>query len=118
MSTTTATTERTTVPPIACRPWCVYGDGHPNETFREDQWCSSEERSIPVSHYPAVEWADEEYRPEMVTVYATEHESDAATINVSLGDTDALRLSAAEARALAAALLELVDTTELEGGSR
>jgi hypothetical protein len=24
---------------IVCAPWCRYGDGHPQEHFRADQWC-------------------------------------------------------------------------------
>src|SRR5665647_3064014 len=37
--------ERQTLPPITCTPWCTDGDGHPNEVFRADQWCRTEERA-------------------------------------------------------------------------
>jgi len=33
------TTERRTLPPIACTPWCEDGDGHPDTFIRDDQTC-------------------------------------------------------------------------------
>lgn len=32
-------TERHTVPPITCAPWCEQGDGHPDDILVEDQIC-------------------------------------------------------------------------------
>jgi hypothetical protein len=34
---------RPKAPPVECAPWCRHGDGHPNETHPDDQWCQSEE---------------------------------------------------------------------------
>jgi hypothetical protein len=33
------TTERRTLPPIVCAPWCEDADGHPDTFLREDQTC-------------------------------------------------------------------------------
>jgi hypothetical protein len=48
------TTDRPTMPPIACQPWCRYGDGHPDTYHAEDQECWSDELSSEfICVYPA-----------------------------------------------------------------
>lgn len=29
--------------PVDCAPWCAYSDGHPEELYREDQWCFTDQ---------------------------------------------------------------------------
>lgn len=38
------------MPPIVCAPWCSDGDGHPNQTGRDDQVCWGHEgRKVDLS---------------------------------------------------------------------
>jgi hypothetical protein len=53
--------ERPTVPPIECMPWCRAQDGHPNDWCRVDQVCWSEKSSLELSlelvnRYDSEEW--------------------------------------------------------------
>ena len=37
--------------PINCAPFCIDGDGHPDEGWREDQWCHGAALSISLPPY-------------------------------------------------------------------
>jgi hypothetical protein len=41
-------------PPVACKPWCIKGDGHPNEQLKADQFCISEAREVVLHAWPKV----------------------------------------------------------------
>jgi hypothetical protein len=43
------TTERHPIPPIVCEPWCIDGNGHTNETGREDQTCWGPQTYVSLS---------------------------------------------------------------------
>ncbi|MDP9115871.1 MAG: hypothetical protein M3O28_01100 [Actinomycetota bacterium] len=51
----TTTEERPSFRLVECKPWCVWGDGHPGYCLHEDQWCGSEELLIDLSLEPEVE---------------------------------------------------------------
>lgn len=44
-----------TCPPVNCKPWCVEGDGHPNERLSSDQFCISEAREVVLHAWPKME---------------------------------------------------------------
>jgi hypothetical protein len=46
------TTERHTLPPIVCTPWCEDGDGHPDNFLREDQTCWGPSTYVDLSLEP------------------------------------------------------------------
>lgn len=39
-------TTRPRCSPVECKPWCVEGDGHPNDWHTADQGCRSEIREV------------------------------------------------------------------------
>lgn len=40
------------MPAIKCTPWCVEGDGHTDEVFREDQTCWGPDAYVELSLEP------------------------------------------------------------------
>jgi len=100
--------ERQTLPPITCTPWCVDGDGHPNEVFHGDQWCHTEEQATMLTR-------DYRYRDntsEIDTVAVAVQRNPGRLPEVSLRHTapdDVAYLSPAEARQVAAALIAAAD---------
>ncbi|PQP38798.1 DUF6907 domain-containing protein [Mycolicibacterium austroafricanum] len=113
---------------VHCEPWCVDGDGHQREHYRRDQWCQGEiikvvfgledlapalpiatvDLSEPgISVYPRRDWHGLPYVA--LNVYR-EHSNEFLAI-----DTD-LRVTAAEARELAAALVDVANVIEEAGG--
>lgn len=46
-----------TLPPVACAPWCIDGEGHRDELMWEDQYCSSDEVRVDVSAMPVADTA-------------------------------------------------------------
>lgn len=48
---TTTITERKTLPPIQCQPWCVYQDGHAGEVHREDQNCYGDSLRVEMTRH-------------------------------------------------------------------
>jgi hypothetical protein len=116
-STTAPEPVVTTVPPVTCEPWCIYGDGHPDCVLAEDQTCYTEEMIVAVpTYYPSVKGSGETYFSEIVDVYAAQTSGSPAHVDLSLGESDTLKLSLSEARSIAAALIAAADLAE--GGSR
>ena len=103
--------ERQTLPPITCTPWCVDGDGHPNEVFHGDQWCHTEERATMLTRdykYP-------DHASEVDTVAVSLQRDPGRLPEVALHHTapdDVAYLSPAEARQVAAALIAAADVAE------
>lgn len=107
---------------VQCTPWCVDGDGHPNETGRVDQNCYGIDTYVDltleeIDHDPYGSYSSRlGVTPargfnQLSTVYLH-----LDLIHHELGNLDrAVRLTAAEARAFAAALLTVADTIEGEG---
>jgi hypothetical protein len=50
--TAQAATGTGTAPPVQCQPWCLAGDGHPNEWDRLDQSCWGAEHTVALSTEP------------------------------------------------------------------
>ena len=114
-----------TISPIQCAPWCVYGDGHPQQFMRGDQTCWG------ADHY--VEASTEELRAEYNgrtgerTVFPAhigpcayrgfnEHPVVYLHVDVPTRQVDvSVKLTAAEARALAAHLIEVAELIEGTG---
>lgn len=107
---------------VQCTPWCVDGDGHPNEVGRVDQNCFGSDTYVDltleeIDHDPYGTYTSRlGVTPargfnQLSTVYLH-----LDLIHHELGNLDrAVRLTAAEARAFAAALLTVADTIEGEG---
>lgn len=118
----------TTAVGVQCAPWCTDGDGHQREHFRRDQWCQGDivkvifgledlAPALPVttvdlsepgiSVYPRRDWHGLPYVA--LNVYREHHNKHLAI------DSD-LKVTVAEARELAAALLAVADCIEEAGG--
>jgi len=96
---------------VVCRPWCVVGDGHPNEICAEDQHCTGRDRRISLSlHHPAnpdfevSPWRDHNESVGHVLVYYSDERRDLE-----------VKLTPAEARQYAADILEVADELEANG---
>jgi len=103
--------ERQTLPPITCTPWCTDGDGHPNEVFRADQWCRTEERATMLTR----DYTYRDRTSEVDTVAVSVQRDPGRFPEVALRHTapdDAAYLSPAEARQVAAALIAAADVAE------
>jgi hypothetical protein len=115
MTSTTApehvvTTDRTTVPTIVCASWCRDGDGHADDLFREDQKCTSESLTFIQSLEP--KWVDIEndwHAREVETFVEQGPSHPQAVIVYEAGGEVELRLTASEARQLAAHLIACAD---------
>jgi len=108
----TTTAPRQTFPPITCREWCAEGDGHPHE-HPEDQRCVSGWDIIPLELMP--KWKDfmgawNTTEVEVQAVAGPQHPPQA--VIYSAGEDIELRLTPAEARRLAALIVEAADRLE------
>ena len=102
--------ERQTLPPITCTPWCVDGDGHPNEIGREDQWCYTGDAHIPASLHDPVKMNDGTTVPGWVSVYGQAwHHGRAPEIHLGQDEDAGMQLTVSEARQVAAALVTAAD---------
>ncbi len=111
MTATTAATGETigTRASIPCEPWCVYKDGSGEEA------CMGPSYRTPASLYPRVLMGDDGYADEWFEVYAyaSRIEPWARDVQLSLGGATALRMTADEARRVAAHLIRAA--SELDG---
>ncbi|WP_428830403.1 DUF6907 domain-containing protein [Cellulomonas endometrii] len=104
-------------PLVDCHPWCTDGDGHPAESHPADQWCPTLTTSVALSFYPSQECVDGTFAPETATVYGSgRHHLRRDEVRVDHGDTEVLRLTLDEAKALADALLATVSLMS-QGGA-
>lgn len=99
---------------VECFPWCEYGDGHPNLTSRDDQWCGTPIREVPTIAYPANKMTDGTWKTESVWVSgrAWHHQGRVSIIEIALSEGQGLEVTAAEAREIAARILEVADEME------
>ena len=104
-------TERVTLPPVTCQPWCMYGDGHPAEIFRADQWCRSEDVTTElVRDYRHRDGTKEVDSVAVFTVLFP-----GRTVEVAIdhfASDDEMFMSPAEARAIASALIAAADLAD------
>ena len=108
----TATTERATLPPVECFPWCQYGNGHPNQTLADDQTCFTAETHIPgalLVHDPGCE-DEEEYATVYAMAWAAGHRP--TQIQVGRGEDIGMQLTIDEARQVAEAILRTIATVD------
>ncbi|OZD81815.1 hypothetical protein CH260_10390 [Rhodococcus sp. 05-2256-B2] len=105
---------------IQCTPWCVDGDGHPNESSRVDQHCFGTDNYVDLSLEEFDQDSFGTYSSRLgVTPSRGSNQLPTAYMHLDLihrelGNLDrAVHLTAAEARALAAALLTVADTIEV-----
>lgn len=103
--------------PIVCAPWCEQGDGHVEETHPNDQWCYGDLAEISLSQYPLVRMSDDTYRREWVEVQLSRDRHGPSlvvlgSIAAPAGGEVEVNMLPAEARALAAALLNAAEVIE------
>jgi hypothetical protein len=104
-----ATTERRTLPPVTCEPWCVDGDGHPDEVFHDDQWCRTDETSVLLTRdYRDHESGETEVDFIAVSLQRFPGRVPEVSLRHTAPDDDAM-LTPAEARGLAALLTATAD---------
>jgi hypothetical protein len=105
----------TALPPVVCTPWCTDGTGHPDVSDSDEQFCRSASRVVDlVPTQPG-----ERTRRVLVHLYRDAHEDgigdttlEAPHVEVGGVDSDTLRLSISEARALGRMLGELADLAD------
>jgi hypothetical protein len=100
-------------PPVECKPWCVEGDGHPNEQLRADQFCISQAREVVLHAWPKVELNElGEQVPSQIAVVLTANIDEPMHIEVVLDDIAGhianFNMTCEEAHDLAIDLLLLV----------
>jgi hypothetical protein len=110
------------IAPIACTSWCKDGDGHPNETGRADQTCWGPHHYVEASTEEVLAEYDKSthtwdtYASRLgISAYRgfNQHPSVYVHNNLPAGPTGgvdtSVRLTADEARQLAAYLIEVAD---------
>lgn len=95
--------------PIVCQPWCIYGDGHRNALFADDQYCVTDELFVPISTAEPVDVSPSygDCKPERLHVYGVSdrrHPEPRIVVNVDGGAAPPLTLDEAQ---------ELVETVQL-----
>lgn len=96
------------LPPIAFAPWCEDGNGHTQQTFPDDQWCSAGYASLPLRRD----------RGE-VTVSLNRDPGEASHITLVIGKSPAgTDLTLEEARWLENHLSELLGLAKSEEAAR
>lgn len=96
-----------------CPPWCVTGERHAAEQYAADRAHLGPIEAVPMSLADALRY-DEGLRLDALEVYARQQQHGAPTVVVTHEDGCSWLppLTVGEARALAAALLEVADQTE------
>ncbi len=105
------------VDPIVCQPWCREGDGHRDALFASDQHCWSNDRVIaltvnePIDGGPTF-WRESPDPIAYAMVFLDNAPGESTSVCVGYGDRFAIKFTPAEARQLAAALLEMTNVAE------
>ncbi len=99
-----------TLPAVACTPWCVDGSGHTDAVFPEDQVCRGETVEVELTRQPLVEVGEDEWVRDVVRFYLLRHAGALmTTIEMYRGDLgETVSLAVDEAEALGDALLRAV----------
>jgi hypothetical protein len=108
-----------TTGPVRCLPWCTDGTGHLTAAEPEEQHCHSQPRRIDLGPTPA----QLSGRPPghlVIQLYRDVHRCHGSAelsfeppdVEIYPSGTEELRLSIAEARALAAVLVDLCDAAQ------
>lgn len=113
---TDATAPPTYLSPVQCQRWCAEGDGHPDATIPEDQLCTSEAVTVPLSLPQTVGRSG--HRHELtgcnVELVTDEVAGNQFTIHLDLDSQDrhdgsGMRVTPDEAEAIMLALRKMVD---------
>ena len=104
------TTERPTVSPIVCTPWCYDGGGHTDAVFAEDQTCLGE------WHFTPAEAVDGHPGQVAVLAYRGNGKQPDVAVNVEVANVcEDLHFTPAHARQFAESLLAVADELERVG---
>ncbi len=109
--TTTAAMEAmtpTSLPAVACAPWCLDGSGHTDAPFPEEQVCTGETVDVELTRLPLVEISDDVWQRDSVHLYLLRHAgAHMTTVEMYRGDLgETVSLTLDEAEALGRALLQ------------
>lgn len=117
------TTSSTTTPDAAynelaiplreCAPWCIEGDGHPDE-FPEDRYCRTRAQVVPLSLGEPYKEAGAWYLPSVDLYMSRERTEDEPKFSLVHDDLcpAGIRFTEAELRQLAGAALLLLDKAD------
>jgi len=116
LATTTRRSGDVPLPPVECFPWCVDGDGHPDQLFTSDQACTTEEHNTAALLIPRMYPGGD---PEYVSVYGTASAigCEEATVRIGRSGLADMTLTPTEARKVAKALRHVADVVEGKPGA-
>jgi hypothetical protein len=114
LKTAIAANGSSTATPVQCQPWCLAGDGHPNEWDRLDQSCWGAEHAVQLSTEPKIHLVVGGAKQQYLSAYLEKAAEDSAPSRVFIGHNGKGKTATLdEAKAFALEILVLVDT----GGS-
>lgn len=106
------------LPPIACKPWCESSDGHTSAKHPEDQYCEGPGVFVPLSQRKMVRYYEEPlWRMDAIEVHVVERNGRSVVeLNDETHGTNAstVALTPSEARTMAAALISVAEVAEGE----
>jgi hypothetical protein len=96
--------------PVTCQPWCEASDGHPNQRFREDQYCFGPEHRVPLSREPHERVGEASTEQQYLNTYLMRlADDDGPRVFIGYNDAPGRRATPQEARRFALEILVLVD---------
>jgi hypothetical protein len=100
-------------PPRACKPWCIEGDGHPDQQSSDDQFCISRAREVVLRTRPSADVNEHgDALPSQIAVVLIADIDKPTRVEIVLDDiaghTANINLTCEEAHDLAVDLLILV----------
>jgi hypothetical protein len=111
LTTALAATGSSTAPPVQCQPWCLAGDGHPNEWDPLDQSCWGAEHTVPLSTEPKIHLVVGGRKQQYLSAYLEKAAEDSAPSRVFIGHNGQGKTATLdEAKRFALEILALVDT--------
>jgi len=104
-------------PPVACKSWCIEGDGHPNQKQSADQFCIGDAREVVLRTWPKVAVSDRgDVMPSQIAVVLMADVDEPMHVEIVLDDiaghTGSFNMTGQEAHDLAIDLLLLVAQSE------
>jgi hypothetical protein len=119
LKTAIAATGSSTAPPVQCQPWCLAGDGHPNEWDRLDQSCWGAEHTVQLSTEPKIHLVVGGRKQQYLSAYLEKAAEDSAPSRVFIGHNGKGKTATLdEAKRFALEILALVDTGGSAGSPR
>lgn len=112
----TTVTERVTLPPIQCKPWCWIQDGHPDERFSDDQRCETGTLTVDLSTEQYSDFHGLVEHPDRLEVHAQTRPGEPVVLVVGLTDTLPFYVTPDETRQLIENLQLILG--QIEAGQR